>query len=103
MEVKVFKGPAYIRIDTYVNDGFGRDYCRLNSAMTKDLIKEEMMCRVYSFRPTIFDCRVHILNGKIDRILTIQERLISSAEKNDENITYAEVNPRNWVYDPSAD
>lgn len=25
---------------------------RLNSAMTKDLIKQEMMCRVLSFRPT---------------------------------------------------
>ena len=26
--------------------------CRTNREMTKDLIKEEMMCRVYSFRPT---------------------------------------------------
>lgn len=30
-----------------------RHYCgRKNSAMTKDLIKLEMMCRMYSFRPT---------------------------------------------------
>lgn len=56
---------------------------RKNSAMTKDLIKLEMMCRVYSFRPTENQCIINQLRRKYDIGTNTLLSYYPSAEKND--------------------
>lgn len=52
-----------------------RHWKRPNSAMTKDLIKLEIMCRVYSFKPTMQSLFVLHFSNYLYKV--------SSAEKND--------------------
>lgn len=58
MDVEINKYHGYVQI---VIDGYKNAFSiyRLNSEMTKDLIKEEFRRRVYSFRPTFMDCMIY--------------------------------------------
>jgi len=68
MEITIKKRPQWgdvLILEELGLDGRGAkplNFSRLNSAMTKDLIKQEMMLRVLSFRPTklgIFKMTAH--------------------------------------------
>ena len=54
--------------------------CRTNREMTKDLIKLEMMCRVYSFRPNWLQCAIN--QGKRQITESWNEMEIRRAKKN---------------------
>ena len=56
--VTTYRYSYFTQRGIYLLTGYRR---RLNSAMTKDLIKEEMMCRVYSFRPNELS-KIKLLN-----------------------------------------
>lgn len=61
MEIEINKYDDHVQI---VEDGYKNAFStyRLNSAMTKDLVREELRCRVLSFRPTkadVFKMFVH--------------------------------------------